>query len=80
MIGSGIVVPGTAMPTPTTWSRMSQTTSAQPQSARSTATCSVQPPFTKHFPSQPKNDNVEGKKTTAANDSAQASGSALPEV
>ena len=56
------------------------TTSAQPQSTISTATCSVQPPITKHFPGQPKNADVEGKKTTGGNDSAQASGSALPEV
>ena len=31
------------------------TISAQPQSTISTATCSVQPPITKHFPGQPKN-------------------------
>ena len=55
------------------------TTSAQPQSTISTATCSVQPPITKHFPGQPKNADVEGKKT-GGNDSAQVSGSAPPEV
>ena len=56
------------------------TTSAQPQSTISTATCSVQLPITKHFPGKPKNANVEGKKMTGGNDSAQASGSAPPEV
>ena len=56
------------------------TTSAQPQSTVSTATCSLQLPITKHFPGQPKNADVEGKKTTGGNDSAQASESALPEV